>query len=409
MATINGTSGDDTLNGTATADRLNGRGGDDRLNGRGGADTLDGGAGADVLNGGQGNDLYLITHDFDSILADPGGFDTVIVTDTGTGLGEGLDVLILRGSGQHPNAPAWLWIDGAGNELDNTIRDERTGTKVVWLDGRGGDDVLLGGDGSNGFTFGSESGFHGDDFADGGGGYDVLLLGTGDAVIDLRDGFAFDASGTVTFQNIEEFGTGTGNDRIIGNGAANYLAGGTAHDTISGGGGNDTLWGDLIILKGDHFTSSGHDRLFGDGGQDTIRAGDGNDNVSGGAGRDHVFGDGGNDVLTWDGKDALIDGGFGTDTLRLSAGNLNLTAASNSKTAGIERINMTGGGSNRLTLGEEDLLDLSAETDTLRVFGNSGDSVDITTPYTYHGQSNGFHRYTLGGGTLLVDTDMNIG
>jgi Ca2+-binding RTX toxin-like protein len=411
MATLNGTSGNDTLNGTATADRLNGHDGDDRLNGGGGDDTLEGGAGVDTLNGGQGDDLYLVTFDGDRILNDAGGFDTVIATDVGRGLTAGLDVLILRGSGNHPNAPSWLWIDGTGNELDNTLRDERTGTREVWLDGMGGDDVLLGGDGANGFTFSNgTSGFHGDDFADGGGGHDVIVLGGGGAVnVDLRSGFATDAGGTVTFRNMEEIGTGTGNDNIMGNGAGNFLAGGTANDTINGAGGNDTLWGDLALRKDGSMFTSGNDWLFGGGGTDTIQAGSGNDNVDGGAGRDYVFGDGGNDRIRWDATDQ-IDGGVGADTLLFSGVSLDLTAAPNDRTAGIERIDMQGGGNNGLTLNAQDLLDMSAETNTLKVFGNTGDSVDIVGPSTYLGQSDGFHRYKVGGGTLLVDTDIaNIG
>lgn len=413
MPTFNGTSGNDTLNGTAAADRLNGHAGDDRLNGGGGRDTLDGGSGADTLKGGAGDDLYLVIPNGDHILADSGGFDTVIATNTSWGLTEGLDVLILRGSKHNPAGPHDNKIYGGGNELDNTLRDERTGIQEVWLEGLGGDDVLLGGDGTNVFPFlPRTSGFYGDDFVDGGGGgRDVILLGRAGAVfIDFRAGFASDPGGTVTFENIEEAGTGDFNDQLIGDGRGNILAGGAGHDTISGGGGNDRLFGDLQLRKDFGPTSVGHDRLSGGGGQDTIYAGEGNDNVDGGEGRDRLFGEGGKDVLAWDSTDFLIDGGGGSDTLRLSAGNLNLTTASNSMTAGIERINMSGGGNNRLTLGEQDLLDMSAETNTLRVFGNTGDSVDIVTPYVYHGQSGGFHRYTVGDGTLLVSSDIaNIG
>ena len=50
MATITGTSGNDTLNGTAANDTLSGLGGNDELVGSGGTDFFDGGTGFDTLN-----------------------------------------------------------------------------------------------------------------------------------------------------------------------------------------------------------------------------------------------------------------------------------------------------------------------------------------------------------------------
>src|SRR5690348_16854709 len=51
MATITGTSGNDTLNGTSGDDTLNGLGGNDELFGSGGNDFYDGGTGSgDTLN-----------------------------------------------------------------------------------------------------------------------------------------------------------------------------------------------------------------------------------------------------------------------------------------------------------------------------------------------------------------------
>ncbi len=50
MATITGTSGDDTLVGTAGADTINGLAGNDVLEGGAGADTMDGGAGVDTIS-----------------------------------------------------------------------------------------------------------------------------------------------------------------------------------------------------------------------------------------------------------------------------------------------------------------------------------------------------------------------
>ena len=56
MATINGTSNDDTLSGTTSADTIRGFGGDDFLSGGAGDDRLFGGVGDDRLEGGDGFD-----------------------------------------------------------------------------------------------------------------------------------------------------------------------------------------------------------------------------------------------------------------------------------------------------------------------------------------------------------------
>ena len=51
MATVNGTSGNDTLDGTSGNDTLNGLGGNDSLIGNFGSDLLLGGRGDDVFGG----------------------------------------------------------------------------------------------------------------------------------------------------------------------------------------------------------------------------------------------------------------------------------------------------------------------------------------------------------------------
>jgi Ca2+-binding RTX toxin-like protein len=66
--------------------------------------------------------------------------------------------------------------------------------------------------------------------------------------------------------NIENFIGGSGDDTILGSGAANQLSGGLGNDTLSGLAGADTLSG-------------------GDG-NDTLIGGTGQDNLTGGAGAD---------------------------------------------------------------------------------------------------------------------------
>ena len=60
MATINGTTGDDSLVGGTEDDLISGLEGNDTLSGSAGNDTLDGGAGNDSMSGGDGDDVFTL-------------------------------------------------------------------------------------------------------------------------------------------------------------------------------------------------------------------------------------------------------------------------------------------------------------------------------------------------------------
>ncbi|MCM8738709.1 M10 family metallopeptidase C-terminal domain-containing protein [Azospirillum sp. A1-3] len=112
---------------------------------------------------------------------------------------------------------------------------------------------------------------------------------------------------------IENARGGTGNDALIGNGAANGLDGGGGNDTVTGGVGRDSLRGganqDLL------YGNQGEDTLFGDDASDTVFGGLDSDVVNGGDGSDALNGDIGNDLLSGNhGVDALY-GNAGNDTL----------------------------------------------------------------------------------------------
>ncbi len=64
-------------------------------------------------------------------------------------------------------------------------------------------------------------------------------------------------------------------------------------------------------------------------------------------------------------------------------------------------------GANTVTLAAQDVLDMS-ETDTVTITGDAGDSVEAGTGWTDGGISGGFHTYTQGLATLLVDTDVTV-
>lgn len=402
MATINGTGGNDHLTGTAAADRLNGLGGNDTLDGGRGSDVLDGGAGDDLLRGGAGNDTYLVDSEGDSI-SDSSGTDTVVSMLASYSMAADVERLVLRGS--------WFEVQGDGNGRDNVIRNDRS-HGGAWIDGADGDDTLIGGGGWDVFSFSQGSGSYGSDLVDGGAGDDGLRAGWySPVIINFRDGTVHgggtSGSGSVTFENIEHAAGGSFNDLLIANGSGITLYGGDGHDTLRGGGGSDYLASDHDGTDAPQSPFiAGNDRVHGRAGNDRLATGAGNDVLNGGAGTDRLEAGNGNDTLYWDASDSLVDGGDGSDNLRLLSGNLNLAAIDNETIRDIETINMTRSGSNRLTLNAQDILDFSSTTDTLRVLGDSGDSVDIVGDYADQGVSGGYHRYAVGSATLLVDTDI---
>ena len=133
----------------------------------------------------------------------------------------------------------------------------------------------------------------------------VTLVANGRSDVMGGVGNMIIARGTV----IENFEAGSGNDRVVGNAAANILSGNVGNDRLFGGLGDDTLngghWRDLL------FGGDGNDRMLGDGGADVLNGGAGNDVLFGGTANDTLDGGLGNDRLT---------GGSGADSFIYAAG-----------------------------------------------------------------------------------------
>lgn len=178
------------------------------------------------------------------------------------------------------------------------------------LSGSGGDDTLNARDGDD-VLFGK----NGDDRLVGGAGTDVAVFKGGDrAVVDLRQSAAQDTGhGLDVLREIEDVRSGSGNDRLTGDGAGNTLTGNRGADTISGlAGGDDLSGGDgKDALSG----GTGDDRLRGGGATDRLSGDGGGDTVTGGGGGDRMFGDGGRDLLRGGGGDDRLFGGSGNDAL----------------------------------------------------------------------------------------------
>src|SRR3954470_7296296 len=208
---INGTSGNDTITGTAGPDTINGLGGDDSIRGIEGADSMSGGDGNDTLDGdngrfgstdvdvetmdgGLGNDLFIVDNPSD-VLVDGGGTDTVQALNISWTLAPGLENLQIR------DGEAETRRDGIGNDQDNVL--DGSGGWHVLLDGRGGndtilgsvqEDTLLGGDGNDfidsGQAFDRVDGGAGDDTLSGGfSGGDTLTGGAGANHFRVSNGF----------------------------------------------------------------------------------------------------------------------------------------------------------------------------------------------------------------------------
>jgi Ca2+-binding RTX toxin-like protein len=325
----------------------------------------------------------------------------------------------------------------AGQELDilgtATNADTLAGGALadrIW--GYGGNDVLFG----NG----------GNDYLDGAG--DVASAGGADTMAggDGHDDYSVDSAGDVITEafgqgidlaissvpytlaaNVEDLTLrnaagaigGTGNDLanfMAGNDHANRLAGLDGNDTLIGFLGSDTLnsgGGNDLLDGGDGndrlIAGEGNDVLAGILGNDTLEGGPGNDSLNGGGGADRLIGGSGNDTLVWHSLDTEVDGGAGAaDRLRIVGGPLNLTVTPNTKITGIEQIDMTAAGANTLTLNRQDIIDISPTTNTLRVFGEAADTVNIGGTFTELGQLGIFTRYQVGGIVLLVDSDINV-
>lgn len=119
----------------------------------------------------------------------------------------------------------------------------------------------IGGSGADTFT-GNAS----DNSFNGGAGVDTADYSaiTDDLAVSLEatGGASSTEAGTDSFDSVENFFSGSGNDSLDGSVEANFIKGGAGNDVISGMDGDDILWGEI-----------GNDTIFGGLGNDTLRGG----------------------------------------------------------------------------------------------------------------------------------------
>ncbi|MFV0243486.1 MAG: VCBS domain-containing protein [Qingshengfaniella sp.] len=188
------------------------------------------------------------------------------------------------------------------------------------------------------------------------------------ATTDDRAGRAVSAAGDVNGDGFDDLLIGAPYGDANGNpdaGISYVIFGGdfTGAATQVGTVGDDTLTGSAardILIAG-----TGDDVLIGNGGADVLRGGAGDDTLA--------ISD-----LSFD----RIDGGTGTDTLRLDGSGLtlDLTTLDNTRLSGIERIDL-GGHGNTLILDQIELQRLSDTSNTLRVLGDTSDSITLTAAW----------------------------
>ncbi|WP_114226812.1 MULTISPECIES: M10 family metallopeptidase C-terminal domain-containing protein [Sphingomonas] len=361
-AQATGNAGSDTLSGfenllgSAYADRLTGDANANTLSSGAGDDVLNPGANAagavDLLDGGAGNDRASFE----------GFTDAVTATLGGAG-------------------------DGTASVGSATIATLRS---IEGLIGGSGNDVLTGDNNANDIEGGL-----GDDTLVGGGGVDTLTFRGSTAItVDLSVTTAQNTGfGNDTISGFENVRTGSGADRITGDGNDNTFFEGGGADSYNGAGGSDTVdysaatssvsvnlntttaqntgtYGgsdtltsieNLIgaaafsnTLQGGNTTAN---RLVGGDLADFLIGNGGADTLIGGAGNDVIFGDyvntlsstgataDGNDVLEGGaGSDSLV-GGLGADILRGGDGDDILVGGiANGTSAGLSTVYTNDGG-----------------------------------------------------------------
>jgi Ca2+-binding RTX toxin-like protein len=142
---INGGGGADTLTGSQVADVILGGAGNDTINGGNGNDVIAGNAGDDTVNGQGDDDTFQFTgtgDGFDAVTGGVGANDRIEATaaNTDIGLRSVVSTEVLTG-----NLLANVHVVGsAAGDVLNFTGVNLSGTGIVYIDGAGGNDTLVG-------------------------------------------------------------------------------------------------------------------------------------------------------------------------------------------------------------------------------------------------------------------------
>ena len=392
------------------------------ITGNSGSNVLDGGYGADLMIGGNGNDRYIV-FDFGDVVVEGSGLDsgtdmvTSIVSYT---LGANLENLALSGTGP---------INGTGNDANNLITGN--GSSNV-LDGGLGVDLLIGGAGNDDYIIDDASEIN---QATQDAGYDSVRSSVTYTLGAQQENLLL--TGTATIDGIGNGGDNTiygnaANNTLDGSAGNDWLIGGTGNDTLVGGAGDDTYLvesvGDVVV-EGSGL-NSGIDivysltsyvlganienlRLFasaaidgiGNSGNNVITGNVYDNLIDGGFGADTLQAGDGNDTVVYDATDGVIDGGAGIDLLTLTGPAQVLDLVTGSNLAGFESIDLNNGGYT-LQVSAAAVVALS-DTDTVTVDGGATDTVTAQGAWTHVDDTDGYARYSQGLATLEVALAIN--
>jgi Ca2+-binding RTX toxin-like protein len=282
--------GNDSVTGNSLNNHIMGMRGNDTLLGQAGNDTLLGGTGNDLLDGGGGNDTAVFTGSAKTTV----NLNLSAAQNTGHGMDRIINIENVLSDMGHDR----LVGNGQANRLESGDGKDK-------LTGGGANDTLLGGNGHD-----TLKGDAGNDVLNGGTGKDTAVFsGSAAATVDLGVKATQNTGhGLDRLLGIENVKSGSGNDRLTGNGAVNILNAGGGKDTLTGNGGNDKLLG-----------GKGNDVLNGGAGKDILIGGTGRDNLTGGGDADvFVFLDAADLGNTSSKRDVITDFAQGVDRIDLS-------------------------------------------------------------------------------------------
>ena len=350
--------------------------------GGGGIDTLigfEGIIGTDYADSLRGNSVanFLLGEDGDDVLIGFAGDDTLEGGEGNDFLNGGTGADMMRGSLGNDI----YYVDNVGDVVVERASDTAENEEGIDEVRTTLNDYVLGDNVENLRLQGAATSGTGNDLAN------IIIAGIGPATLTGlggNDTIYGSASG-------DSIDGGTDNDALYGRNGNDNINGGDGDDLIRGQFGSDTLHGD-----------AGNDLLFGDEGQDTIYGGDGDDDLRGGIQTDTLYGESGNDFLRGEDGNDILYGGAGRDVFTGGAGNDQFWfmdgdfAGLTSSTA--DRITDFVSGSDRIRL---DLVDAN-----IHVAGDQAFQFIGTTAFTGAGtSSSGELRYEVVGGSTIISGD----
>ncbi|SBW05825.1 hypothetical protein KL86DPRO_20556 [uncultured delta proteobacterium] len=377
---LSGGGGNDTLIGGAGNDLLIGGTGNDILDGKGGRDFLDGGDGNDTLIlHDNSSDGYCTRLDFASA-AGGNGADTLVLANDGrpggvildftridTGTVSGIETIAIHGDAASGKGNGVILTDAMLTELAASL----DGPAQLRITGNAGDTYEL-----CGASFGTPGSWVYTGIVTDNGTWYSYKNGDGKALYVQSDL-------TRVITGTEEADTITGgaeNSLIIrAGGGDDIVNGGSGNEIIYGGDGNNTLRG-----------GAGLNELYGGAGNDTLYADTATDKLYGEAGNDtFILRDNIGDDKKITGADVgEVHGGTGVDTLAVGGAGLtlDLTAFAAGKLDGIETVDLTGTGNNRVVLDAAALNALTGGLDgqsALRIKGDAGDTYELAGDWVH--------------------------